>query len=71
MEDSKYPLYYNVDDVPIIIELDGDEVIGKVGNGMPYPIGKAVVDGYKITKKEYDLLVEDKHYDFSLMLPLA
>lgn len=54
----KYPRYYNVDDIPVIIELDGEEVVGKSGNGQPYPIGKAYVDGYEITKKEYEVLVK-------------
>ena len=34
----KYPRYYNVDDVPVVIELDGEDVVGKCGNGKPYPI---------------------------------
>ena len=53
MEDSEYPLYYNVDDVPIVILLEGEEVVGKIANSMDYPIGKAVVDGYQITRQEY------------------
>ncbi len=49
----KYPRYYNVDDVPVIIELDGEDVVGKCGNGKPYPIGKAYAVGYEITKEKY------------------
>ena len=53
MEDSEYPRYYNVDDVPIVILLERDEVVGKIANGQPYPPGKAVVDGYQIPRQEY------------------
>ncbi|OGD95497.1 hypothetical protein A3F57_03115 [Candidatus Roizmanbacteria bacterium RIFCSPHIGHO2_12_FULL_36_11] len=48
-----YPKYYNVDDIPIIIELEGDEVAGYSGNGQPYPLGKAVIDGHEISRAEY------------------
>lgn len=56
VEEVKYPIYYNVDDVPVVLELEGDKVIGKVGNGKLYPIGKAIVEGYEITKAEFDRL---------------
>lgn len=56
IKNLQYPLYYNVDDIPVVLELDGDYVVGKSGNSKLYPIGKAVVDGYKITEKEYMVL---------------
>lgn len=59
MQNIKYPRYYNVDDVPVIIELDGDDVVGKSANGKPYAIGKAIVDGFEITEKEYKALAKE------------
>ncbi len=59
LKNIKYPIYYNVDDVPVIIEEDGNDAVGKCANGKPYPIGKAVVDGYEITKAEYVKLAKD------------
>jgi len=53
MEEIKYPLYYNVDNVPIVLLLKGETVVGKIANGRDYPIGKAIVDGYEIARDEY------------------
>lgn len=53
IKDIKYPQYYEVNDIPVILELEGEEVVGKSANGMPYPIGKIFVTGYKITREEY------------------
>lgn len=50
---TNYPQYYNVDDVPVVLELEGEEIVGKVANGRSYSVGKAIVEGFKITKKEY------------------
>lgn len=55
---ANYPQYYNVDDVPVILELEGDEVVGKIANGKPYPVGKAIVEGLTITKNDFDKLVK-------------
>jgi hypothetical protein len=60
-----YPQYYNIDDVPVVLEEDGDYVVGKVANGRPYPIGKAIVDGYQITKEEYARLAKQL-YDINI-----
>lgn len=61
---QEYPQYYNVDDVPVVLELDKDDkVVGKIANGKPYAIGKAIVDGYQITKKEYDALAKQLYGD--------
>lgn len=49
----EYPGYYDVNDIPVVLELIGDIVVGKSANGMPYGIGKAIVNGYLITKTEY------------------
>jgi hypothetical protein len=49
----KLPTYYNVDDIPVIILLDGKTVIGLCANGKPYAIGKVLVLGYPISKDEY------------------
>lgn len=61
LKNIKYPSYYNVDDVPVVLELEGDEVVGKIVNGKPFPVGKAIVEGYRITKDEYFRLAEDLH----------
>lgn len=62
-----YPAYFDVDDVPVKLELIGkgenEEVVGSLANGKPYPIGKAIVDGFKITKKEYDKLAKALYGD--------
>ena len=55
----KYPVYYNVDDIPVVLELENNIVIGKTANGSPYQIGKAIVEGYKITKAKYIKLAKD------------
>jgi hypothetical protein len=65
VEPQTYPQYYNVDDVPVVLEEDGDYVVGKVANGRPYPIGKAMVDGYQITKEEYTRLAKQL-YDINI-----
>jgi len=54
----KYPLYYEVDDVPIILEEDGNDVVGHCANGQPYPIGKAIVEGHQVTRTEYNKLTK-------------
>lgn len=54
----EYPKYYDVNDVPVVLELVGD-VVGKSANGMPYGIGKAIVDGYLITETEYIKMAQD------------
>lgn len=63
LEDIKYPQYYNVDDVPVTLELDGEEVIGKIANGKPYQVGKAITEGFKITKEEYITLGKELYGD--------
>lgn len=55
----KYPRYYNVNDVSVVLELVEDDVVGKSANGMPYGIGKAIVDGYLITKTKYIKMAQD------------
>lgn len=59
---NDYPQYYNVDDVPVVLELDGDEVVGKCANGMPHPIGKAIVEGFEISKEEYKKLADELYH---------
>jgi len=48
-----YPIYYDVEGIPVILKLEGNEVVGKCANGQPYAIGKAIVLGCMISKKEY------------------
>lgn len=50
---TTYPKYYNVDNIPIILTLTGNTILGRVANGKPYPIGKAIVEGFIISKAEY------------------
>jgi len=52
IKDIKYPAYFNLDDVPIALELEGDKVVCKIANGKPFPVGKAIVGDYRITKIE-------------------
>lgn len=60
-----YPIYYNVDDIPIKIALVGDEVFGLCANGKPYPIGKAVVDGFEISEEEYTRLAKNLYPSYN------
>lgn len=53
MKKIKYPRYYEVNDIPVVIMLDGEDVVGKSANGMPYPIGKTYVLGHEISRDEY------------------
>lgn len=57
-EINTYPKYYIVDDIPVVLEeiQQGEETIiaGRCANGQPYQIGKAIVDGNEVTKKEYE-----------------
>jgi hypothetical protein len=59
MAEIEYPVYYEVDDIPVVLELDGDDVVGKSANGKPYAIGKAIVNGRVISKKEYKALAKE------------
>ena len=59
MKNIKYPIYYNVDDIPVIIAEYGHEVYGQCANGRPYPIGKAIVDGFEISEGEYKKLQQN------------
>lgn len=59
LKNIKYPRYYNVDDVPVILELENNMVVGKIANGKPYQIGKAIVESHKITKAKYIKLAKD------------
>ena len=58
MDKYTYPQYYDVDDIPVVLKLDGEDVIGLCANGSPYPIGKAIVLGNPISKTEYLKLAE-------------
>ncbi len=49
----KYPIYYSVNDLPVVLNIEKQEVVGRTGNGVPYPVGKTIVEGYKIKKGEF------------------
>lgn len=55
----KYPIYYKVDDLPVMLSVENNEVVGQTGNGKLYPVGKAIVEGIKINKSEYLKLVKN------------
>lgn len=51
----KYPSYFVIDfDIFVKIYKDGDEVIGVNSKGSPYPVRKALVEGNKISKEEFE-----------------
>ena len=52
---NKYPEYYCVDfDIFVKLVKKGNKIAGYNHLGNPYPIGKAIVDGQKITKQEFE-----------------
>jgi len=53
---GKFPKYYAVDDAYVIIDYDPktDEVFALNHLGNPYSVHKPLVDGYPITKEEFD-----------------
>lgn len=60
MSKIKYPEYYCVDfEIFVKIIKEGDQVTAHNHLGNPYPIGKAVVDGQRITKAQYEKGVRD------------
>lgn len=54
-QDPKYPKFYEVDDVPIRVDLDAktNEVSGKTWSGHPYPPFKALSEGSEINEAAY------------------
>lgn len=48
-----YPKYYLVEDVPVKLSLEKDQVFGENYLGNPYPIGKAIIDGVEIDYEEF------------------
>lgn len=54
----KYPMYYSVNELPVMLNIENNEVVGRAGNGKLYPIGKTIVEGYKIKKEEYMMLIK-------------
>jgi phenylalanyl-tRNA synthetase beta subunit len=57
---AKYPEYYCVD-FEIFVKLieEGNKIIGYNHLCSPYPIGKAISEGQKITKAQYEKGVKD------------
>jgi len=53
-KDTEYPKYYEVDDLPIMIDLEGDEVTGYTWSGHAYPPMKAMAEGRQIAKEVYE-----------------
>lgn len=71
-EEIIYPQYYDVNDIPVVLKLDGDDVVGKSANGMPYSIGKAIIEGINISKAEYDKMAKDLYGEnFDLILQFS
>lgn len=56
----KYPEYYCIDfDIFVKLVKKGSKIAGYNHLGNPYPIGKAIVDGQRITKAQYEKGVRD------------
>lgn len=53
MPNNKYPRYFEVDDIYVVLDLDGDDVVAYTYGGRPYGIGKAIIEGREITQDEY------------------
>ena len=57
---SKYPEYYCIDfDIFVKLVKKGNKIYGYNHLGNPYPVGKAIVDGRRITKAQYGNGVKD------------
>jgi hypothetical protein len=52
---NKYPQYYEVDDVYVVVNYDSktDEVYAKTKSGADFFLHKILNNGRKITKEEY------------------
>ena len=60
MSSQKYPQYYCVDfDIFVKLVKKGKQIFGYNHLGNPYSIGKAIVDGRRITKAQYEKGIED------------
>lgn len=53
----KFPRYFNVDGLPVILVLEGDIVSGFTASGKPYGIGKVLSEGIEVSESEYNKLV--------------
>jgi hypothetical protein len=54
-----YPQFYLIDfEIPVRLEQRGDSVLGFNVYDSPYPVGKIIAEGQKITKQEYDKLAK-------------
>jgi hypothetical protein len=58
---SKFPKYYAVGDAYVIVDYDPktDEVFALNHLGIPYPVQKPLIDGYPISKEEFDKGVKE------------
>ena len=58
MQDKLFPRYFEVEDIPVKVDIDPNtnEMFGLNDLGNPYPPLKANTEGKPITKAEFDQL---------------
>lgn len=54
---KKYPRFFEVDEVLVRLDSDGDDLVCTTWAGYPYGIGKALSEGAEITEEEYNRLL--------------
>ena len=53
-DELKFPMFFDVDDLPVKVYKEGDELVCVTDSGFPYGIGKAFSEGKPITEEEFD-----------------
>jgi hypothetical protein len=57
-DNRPWPRFFEVDNVPVRLDLEGDTVVGSTGFGKPYAPAKALVEGFEISEEEFKRLAK-------------
>lgn len=59
---AKTTEYFDVDDIPVVVYLDGDkeEYVAFNDLGNPYSMGKTITEGRKITEAQFEAMAKHR-----------
>lgn len=65
---AKTTEYFDVDDIPVVVYLDGekDEYVAFNDLGNPYSMGKVITEGMKITEKQFNAMAKERRIRYNL-----
>jgi hypothetical protein len=53
MESTRYPQFFEVDDVLVRLDLGGDTIRARNSLGSPFPLAKVISEGRRISEAQY------------------